>query len=239
MNKTRILIVDDEPKIRRLLAANLASLGFDTVMAADGAEALRAFDTCMPELVLLDLMMPGVDGFTVLQQLRAHSSVPVIILTARDQTEDKVRGFDLGADDYLGKPFALEELFARVKAVLRRAGGSEPSLPGKCSELSNGDLRLDQAEQRCWLGETEVRLTNTEFRLLATLMRRIGAVMTHEHLLATVWGPEYVGELQYLRVAMARVRQKLREAGLDEAGIKTYSGVGYLMPRLETTRPPV
>lgn len=229
MNPTRILIIDDEPKIRRLLAANLSSLAYETTMAADGAEGLRAFDATQPALVLLDLMMPGVDGFQVLERLRAHSTVPVIVLTARDQTEDKVRAFDLGADDYLAKPFALEELFVRVRAVLRRAS---PSAEPAERSIANGALRIDLGQHRAWLNDEELKLTATEFRLLATLMRRVGAVMTHEHLLASVWGPEYVSELQYLRVALARVRQKLRDAGLQEACIKTYSGAGYLMERL-------
>lgn len=229
MTPTRILIIDDEPKIRRLLAANLGSLAYETTMAGDGAEGLRAFEATRPALVLLDLMMPGVDGFQVLERLRCQSNVPVIVLTARDQTEDKVRAFDLGADDYLAKPFALEELFVRVRAVLRRAS---PNPEPTEKTISNGSLRIDLAQHRAWLRDEEMKLTVTEFRLLATLMRRIGAVMTHEHLLASVWGPEYVSELHYLRVALARVRHKLRDAGLQEACIKTYSGVGYLMERL-------
>lgn len=231
MERPLILVADDESKIRRLIAANLETYGFDVCAAADGEQALEVFRNCHPppDLVVLDLMMPGLDGYAVLERLRQASEVPVIVVTARGEGPDKMRGFEIGADDYLTKPFSLDELVARIRAVLRRSQRSSAARPVPEEELVNGPLRLRPRSHMCWAAEQEVKLANTEFRLLATLMAQPGVVMTHEHLLRVVWGPSCIGEVQYLRVAFARIRRKLAQAGLDRGLISAYSGVGYVL----------
>ncbi|MEF9944868.1 MAG: response regulator transcription factor [Burkholderiaceae bacterium] len=231
MKSARILIVDDEPKIVHLLAANLESWGFSTLGHHSGAAALAAIEQYRPDLVLLDLMMPGMDGFATLRAIRAFSRVPVIFVSARDQTIDKITGFELGADDYVAKPFVLDELLARIHAVLRRSSETPFDLPGACSELINGPLRLDLAEHRFWVGTSELHLTNVEFKLIAALMKKLGAVMTHEWLLTTVWGKEHIDHPQWLRVAVTRVRAKIRSVDPAADLIETCHGVGYSVRR--------
>lgn len=226
--RCKVLVVDDEPKIVRLIVANLESMGYDGHGCCNSAEAVDRAAALAPDLVILDLMMPGRDGFTVLAALREFSDVPVVILTARDQHEDKLRGFELGADDYLTKPFALDELFARVKAVLRRAQ-REPATAAR-AEFDYGPLRLSLVHNRAWVS-AELRLTATEFRLLALLVRRAGSVLTHEFLLDSVWGNSGRDDVAALRVALTRLRHKLRATDFDADCIKTYPGVGYMLER--------
>ena len=228
MRKKHLLIVDDEAKIVRILAANLQSVGYETTGASGGKEALHILERTDPDLVLLDIMMPEMDGFAVLEKIRSFSSVPVILLTARSQSEDKVRGLNMGADDYLTKPFAIEEVFARVKAVLRRTASHAVAAAPR---ITVGTVCLDLAENRVFACGQEVRLTGTEFRLFTLLMQQAGRVLTHEYLLEEIWGPEYVGDIEYLRVAIARIRAKLRRAGAPEGCIRTYSGVGYAVEK--------
>ena len=232
MTGEKILIVDDEPKIRRLLSINLSSLNYETACAVDGKSALALVDAFAPDLVLLDVMMPSMDGFEVLQTIRAKSSVGVILLTARDQIEDKIRGFDLGADDYLAKPFALEELFGRVAAVLRRSRRSAAPEP-EARTIENGPLSLVAAEHRAACFGRELRLTVNEFNLLHYFTAHVGSVITHEQLFAHVWGSDRDCDVQVIRVTLARLRQKLRDAGLEgDCGIESHSGVGYRMRAL-------
>ncbi|MEW9700938.1 response regulator transcription factor [Paenibacillus sp. SI8] len=227
MKKQKIMIVDDEPKIVRFVAANLKSLDFETLTCQSGAEALDEVEGFDPDLILLDLMMPGMDGFEVLKRLRTYSSVPVIMLTARSNSSDKVQGLNLGADDYLTKPFSLEELFARVNAVLRRMDG-RMSAHATISEITLGPVTVNLAQRRTWLNDTEIKFTETEYNLFALLLQHADKVMTHEQLLSEVWGSEYRDEVEYLRVTIARIRQKVKAAaeGLDL--IVTYPGVGYM-----------
>ncbi|MZQ83987.1 response regulator [Paenibacillus sp. 5J-6] len=229
MNKKKIMIVDDEPKIVRFVAANLKSLDFETLTCQSGAEALEKAEEFDPDLILLDLMMPGMDGFDVLKRLRSYSSVPVIMLTARSNGADKVQGLNLGADDYLTKPFSLDELFARVNAVLRRMDG-RMAPPVTTSEITLGPVTANLAQRRIWLGDTEVKFTETEYNLFALLLQHAGKVMTHEQLLSEVWGSEYRDEVEYLRVTIARIRQKIKSAAEGAAAelIVTYPGVGYM-----------
>ncbi|MGO4497429.1 response regulator transcription factor [Paenibacillus sp. 2RAB27] len=227
MSAKKIMIVDDEPKIIRFIAANLKSLGFETVACQSGAEALEKMEAVDPDLILLDLMMPGMDGFEVLRRLRAYSSVPVIMLTARSNGADKVQGLNLGADDYLTKPFSLDELFARVNAVLRRLDGRMPS-PSTVSELTVGPVNVNLAQRRIRLGGTDVKFTETEYNLFVLLLQYEGKVMTHEQLLSEIWGSEYRDEVEYLRVTIARIRQKLKAHTEGQEVIVTYPGVGYM-----------
>ncbi|QDR81431.1 response regulator transcription factor [Sporomusa termitida] len=232
MKKCRIFIIDDEPKILRFISANLKSLGYEPHIFQNGADALAKFDLLDPELILLDLMMPGLDGLAVLNRLRTFTNVPVIILTARGHATDKVQGLNMGADDYLTKPFSLEELFARVKAVLRRSAGRVEN-NYMTSEIKNGEVTVNLAQRRAWAGDRELRLTETEYNLFSLLMANAGKVLTHEQLLTDVWGSEYRDDVEYLRVAIARIRQKIKSVDIDGGFIVTYPGVGYMVPNME------
>ncbi len=228
-----ILIVDDETKIRRLVARNLEDYGFDVIPAADGFKAIEYFSSTSsevkPNLILMDVMMPGMDGFECAEKIRRLSDVPIIFLSARSERVSKVQGFDVGADDYITKPFSFEELVARIRAVLRRYAIHQDTIKDSDPMLVNGVLRLSPATRRVWVDKKEIHLADTEFRLLATLMREPGTVMTHDHLLRCVWGTVAIGELQYLRVAFTRIRRRLEEAGLEGGIISAYSGVGYIL----------
>ncbi|MDF2570370.1 MAG: walR [Sporomusa sp.] len=233
MKKCRVFIIDDEPKILRFISANLKSLGYEPHIFQNGADALAKFDLLDPELILLDLMMPGLDGLALLKRLRTFSNVPVIILTARGNANDKVQGLNMGADDYLTKPFSLDELFARVKAVLRRSD-SRVVNNYMTSEIKNGEVTVNLAQRRAWVGDNELRLTETEYNLFSLLMANAGKVLTHEQLLTDVWGSEYRDDVEYLRVAIARIRQKIKNADLDGGFIVTYPGVGYMISNTGT-----
>ncbi|WP_028971850.1 response regulator [Sporomusa ovata] len=235
MKKRKIIIIDDEPKILRFIAANLKSLGYEPHSFLNGSEALENIDLLDPELILLDLMMPGMDGFTILKRLRMFSDVPVIILTARGNSTDKVQGLNMGADDYLTKPFSLDELFARVQAVLRRSAKRIANIYAT-SEIKNGEVTLNLAQRRVWLGNTELKLTETEYGLFSLLMVNVGKVLTHEQLLSDVWGSEYRDDVEYLRVAIARIRQKIKRADYEGGLIVTYPGVGYMISNKEAEK---
>lgn len=226
--KYKIAIVDDEPKIVRFIKANLLSLGYKVETFSDGEQFLEQFDLYELDLVLLDIMMPNMDGFTVLDQLRKFSNVPVIILTARSNSNDLVEGFELGADDYLTKPFSLDELFARVKAVLRRTAHIEQTAPEE-KQITIGKININLAQKRVFVDEKELRLTNTEYLILEQLAIHADKIVSHEQILVSVWGAEYRDEVEYLRVAIARVRKKLKDAGCSDISkiISTYPGIGY------------
>jgi len=231
MHKHKIIVIDDEAKILRFVAANLKSLGYEVHPFVKAAEALEQLDIISPDLVLLDITMPDLDGFQVLKRIRSFSEVPVIMLTARNNAHDKVLGLNSGADDYLTKPFSLEELFARVKAVLRRY--DKMPLSSSTSEIRNGPIRLNLAQRRLWLQQEEVKLTETEYKLFSLLLLNMNKVVSHEQLLSTVWGSEYRDEVEYLRVTLARIRQKLKAAGQDSGFIVNYPGVGYMASAIE------
>lgn len=228
----RILIVDDEPRYLRLLEANLRTEGYEVATAQDGVQALEVFSAQPIDLVLLDVMMPRLDGFGVCQRLREFSSVPIVILTARGEEQDRVRGLDLGADDYLVKPFSATELLARVRAVLRRA-----RLPAEITRqarfFTHGNLKIDFARAEVWRGEEPISLSATEYRLLLQFTHNIGRILTSEDLLGSVWGAEYKNDKEILWVSIARLRQKLEEDPHAPAHIVTRSGLGYLMPPIE------
>lgn len=228
MKKNRVMIIDDEPKILRFIAANLKSLEYEVHTFMRGSEALDNYDLLNPDLILLDIMMPGMDGFELLKRLRSFSDVPVIMLTARGDSNDKVLGLNSGADDYLTKPFSLEELFARVNAVLRRYDKTLAQ-SNKTSEITGGPITMNLAQRRIWLQDKEIKLTETEYKLFSLLMLNINKVMTHEQLLSSVWGSEYRDEVEYLRVTIARIRQKLKMEGLAGNYLVTYPGVGYMI----------
>lgn len=229
----RILITDDEPRYLRLLEANLRTEGYEVSTAQDGMQALDVFSSQPIDLVLLDVMMPRLDGFATCQRIREFSNVPIVILTARGEEQDRVRGLDLGADDYLVKPFSATELLARVRAVLRRAQPPSGENASQVRFFVHDDLKIDFARAEVWRGEDEVSLSATEYRLLLHFAHNIGKILTSEELLSNVWGVEYKNDKEILWVSIARLRQKLETDAHNPRHIVTRSGLGYLMPPLE------
>lgn len=218
-----VLVVEDEPQIRRFLRASLPSHGYRLVEATSGQEGLSAAAVERPDLILLDLGLPDMDGLEVIGQLREWTEVPILVLTARGQERDKIAVLDAGADDYLTKPFGVGELMARMRAAVRRArsaGGTDPT-------LSAGPLTVDLAGHRVWLEGKEIRLSVLEFKLLAELIRHAGKVLTHRHLLTGVWGPGYADQTHYLRVYMGHLRHKLEVEPARPRYLLTEPGVGY------------
>jgi len=225
MRKTRILVVDDELSIIKFLRANLEANGYEVLAAMDGAEALRTFEMELPDLVILDIMMPKMDGFEVCRRLREWTQVPIIMLSARGDENDKVKCLDLGADDYVTKPFGKEELVARVRTVLRRTEAAA-TVPTQHS-FTSGDLEVNFAQRRVTVADREVKLTPTEYNLLQELVLNAGKVLTHTHLLNKVWGAEYRDEREYLHVFVRRLRAKLEPDPANPKYIMTVPGVGY------------
>jgi len=225
----RILIVDDEPRYLRLLEANLRTEGYEVVTASDGAQAVDVFSNQPIDLVLMDVMMPKLDGFGATQRIREFSNTPIIILTAKGDEQDRVRGLDLGADDYLVKPFSATELLARVRAVLRRAQ-APGEVGGQSRFFTHGNLKIDFARAEVWRGEAPISLSATEYRLLLQFAHHVGKIMSSEELLTSVWGPEYKSDKEILWVSIARLRQKLEDDAHSPKHIVTRSGLGYLMP---------
>ncbi|GHO83655.1 response regulator transcription factor [Dictyobacter formicarum] len=226
--KTRILTADDDPQLLRLVSRNLEFDGYEVVTARDGQEALEMIEAHHPDLVLLDVMMPRMDGLTVCQHVREFSAVPIIIITARGQDSDKVKGLDLGADDYLTKPFSIEELLARVRAVLRRTQFMSHEQTHAARTVTQiGDLTIDYAQRKVQMGETEIILTPTEYRILAYLTQNAGRVVTQDLLLEHVWGNEYVGESHMLQVNVNRLRRKIEPDPSRPNYILTKIGIGY------------
>jgi len=227
---TRILVVDDEPRYIRLLEANLLTKDYQVFTATDGEEALESFSANPVDLILLDVMLPRMDGFAVCQRIRQFSNVPIIMLTAKGEEHDRVRGLDAGADDYLVKPFSVMELLARVRAVLRRAQVSET---GQDRFFTHGNLRIDLARAEVWRGDLPISLSATEYRLLLQFAHNIGKVMSSEELLSGVWGPEYRDDKEILWVTIARLRQKVEIDPHMPEHIATRSGLGYIMTPIE------
>jgi DNA-binding response OmpR family regulator len=224
----RILIVDDEPRYVRLMEANLITEGYQVLKAYDGLQAVNAVVEQKPDLVLLDLMMPVLDGFGACERIRGFSDVPIIIITAKGEEQSRVRGLDLGADDYIVKPFSATELLARVRAVLRRS--KKAVMTSKESIFHHGSLTIDFARAEVFVDGKMVYLSATEYRLLLQLAHNLGQVLPSEQLLADVWGPEYSEDKEILWVSISRLRQKLEVDPKDPRHIVTRSGLGYVMP---------
>jgi two-component system KDP operon response regulator KdpE len=225
--KATILVVDDEPHVLKLVRANLESSGYKVLTAADGVEAVNLVEQEMPELVILDLMLPKMDGYAACRRIREFSTVPVIMLTARSAQVDLVHGFEVGADDYLTKPFSVTELLMRVQAVLRRSRWPEEILTRQ--QFQAGPIEIDFAQHRVMTGGEQVKLTPTEYRLLSYLASNANRVVTHRELLRAVWGPEYGEETEYLRVYMRYLRQKLEPEPSDPKYLLTQPGAGYML----------
>jgi DNA-binding response OmpR family regulator len=228
----KILAVDDEPLYLRLLKVNLEPEGYEVITASNGEAALELVASKQPDLVILDVMMPKLDGITTCERIRQFSNVPIIILTARGEEQDRVRGLDVGADDYVVKPFSVTELVARVKAVLRRAKNQEDDIT-QSRYFVHGNLKIDFARAEVWRDDKQVYLSATEYRLLIQFAHNIGQVLTAEDLLMAVWGNQYKDDKEILWVSIARLRQKLEDNPHSPVHIVTRSGLGYLMPPLE------
>jgi DNA-binding response OmpR family regulator len=226
----KILTVDDEPRFLRLIEANLHTAGYDVLTAPDGRTAIDVVANQSPNLVLLDVMMPEMDGFQTLDRIREFSNVPVIILTAKGEEADRVEGLNRGADDYVVKPFSANELLARVRAVIRRAQIS----PADAQEriFTHGNLQIDFAKAEVTLDGNQVFLSATEYRLLLQFAHNLGENLTAEFLLENVWGKEYSEDKEILWVCISRLRQKLESDPKKPVHIVTRSGVGYKMPEL-------
>ena len=220
-----ILVVDDEPRMTKFIRMNLELEGYHVIEAHNGVEALEKARTNLPDLIILDVMMPELDGFDTLEMLREVSSVPVIMLTVRADEEDKVRGLELGADDYVTKPFGAREFASRVKAVLRRTQG--PVTPEEAVLQIDDRLGIDYNSREVVVNDQRIKLRPTEFRLLYHLIENAGWVVPHETLLAKVWGYEYQEEIQYLRLYITYLRQKIEPDPSHPRYILTERGVGY------------
>jgi DNA-binding response OmpR family regulator len=230
--KKTILIVDDEPRYVKLVEINLQTEGYQVRTAGNGQEAVEAVAGNQPDLILLDVMMPIMDGFTATTRIREFSNVPIILVTAKGEERDRVRGLDAGADDYIVKPFSAQELLARVRAVLRRAERQQADAFHE-PIFRHKELTIDLARAQVFTGESEAQLTATEYRLLQTLAAAMGRVLTADELLSTVWGPEYKDDKEILWVCLSRLRQKIEPDPKSPIHIVTRQGIGYLMPSAE------
>jgi two-component system KDP operon response regulator KdpE len=219
----RILVVDDEPQIQRFLKLGLEAGGFAVSAAATAADAIKAIANSAPDLVLLDLGLPDLDGKDVIRQTRAFSQVPIIIVSARDREAEKIEALDLGADDYMNKPFGIGELLARIRAALRHHNPAANS----ASILSHGEITVDVPNHRATKAGTSLKLTPKEFDLLALLMRNAGRVMTHRQILTAIWGPAHTEDMQYLRVLIGQLRGKIEDDPANPRFIQTEPGIGY------------
>lgn len=222
-----ILVIDDDPDLRLMLKAQLERRKHRVVVASSGRDGLQKAYQARPDLVILDIMMPGMDGWEVCRRLRELSSVPIIMLTARNMQGDVVKGLESGADDYLVKPFSTVELDARIQAVLRRSGGSDGAGISRTSFYSNGYLTIDFDRRIVKVENTSIDLTPTEFKLLSCLVRNEGRVLPHRYLLTEVWGPEYADEVDYVKLYIRYLRLKLEEDPSDPIYIQTEWGIGY------------
>lgn len=233
MAPRKVLVVDDEPAIRELVQFNLERAGLSVIQAADGEEALALFHAEEPDLILLDLMLPKLDGFTVCRRIREESLAPIIMLTARTAEQDRVDGLEMGADDYLIKPFSPRELVARVKAVLRRVeeqpagSGPAPAAASSGSVLRHGPILLDRERHEVFVEGEPVYLTPKEFALLALLMAHPGRVYSRETLLDQVWGYEFAGDTRTVDVHVRRLRQKVEKDPAHPSLLETVHGLGY------------
>ena len=220
-----VVLIEDEPQIRRFLRATLTGQGYRLFEATTGADGLVEVGSRQPDVVIVDLGLPDIDGIDVIRRLREWTAVPIIVLSARGQERDKVTALDVGADDYVSKPFGADELLARIRVALRHTAGA--SHEGDDATFQVGELRMDLLHRQVFVGDREVRLTPIEYKLLATLVRHAGKVVTHQQLLREVWGPTNTDQAHYVRVYMAHLRHKLEAEPARPQYLLTEPGVGY------------
>jgi DNA-binding response OmpR family regulator len=228
VKKSLVMVVDDDIRILRMIKRMLELEGFQTIIANSGEAALKIFERETPDLILLDIMMPDMDGYTVCQRIREFSQLPIIMVTAKGDDKEKVAGLNIGADDYVTKPFSASELAARVRAVLRRIGSQDRPVE---TIFHYKDLALDFTSHRVMVKNNELRLTSTEYRLLSYISLNAGRVITPDQLLHKVWGEEYIGAPHLLQVNIARLRKKLGDNAKRPSYIMTRPGIGYIMAK--------
>ena len=231
MNKAQILVVEDDNAVAKLMAATMESQDYQYRIASTGASAIMEALSYKPEVMILDLGLPDTDGIEVIKKIRAWSNMPIIVVSARSEDTDKVAALDAGADDYLTKPFSVDELLARLRVALRRVRHDRQRLSEESSVYENGGLRIDYAAGCVYLDGSEIHLTPIEFKLLVLLAKNTGKVITHNYILREVWGNPAASDMRSLRVYMATLRKKLEKNPSEPKYIQTHIGVGYRMLR--------
>ena len=230
-NKPLILVVEDDAAVRNLMAVTLETRGYRYHLAPNGAEALIEATTHQPDVMLLDLGLPDMDGVEIIRKVRSWSNLPIIVISARSEDSDKVEALDAGADDYLTKPFSVDEMLARLRVALRRINPDQQPGTRESSLYENGSLRIDYAAGCAYIGTDEIHLTPIEYRLLCLLAKNTGKVLTHNYILKEIWGNYSASEVGSLRVFMAMLRKKLQTGDDAQPYIQTHIGIGYRMLR--------
>ena len=233
MNKPLILIVEDDKPVRNLITTTLRTHEYNYITAANGAEAIMEASTHNPNIMLLDLGLPDMDGVDVIKRIRSWSIMPIIVISARSEDRDKIEALDNGADDYLTKPFSVEELLARIRVAQRRLKIMQADQTLQSSVFTNGELRIDLAAGCAFLGEEQIHLTPIEYKLLCLLAANVGKVLTHTFITQNIWGSSWENDIASLRVFMATLRKKLEASPGSPRYIQTHIGVGYRMLRIE------
>lgn len=233
MNKLQILVVEDDASVRNLMTTTLKAHDYKYIVAENGEEAIRQASTSNPDIALLDLGLPDIDGVEVIRRIRTWSNMPIIVISARSEDADKIEALDSGADDYLTKPFSVEELLARLRVTSRRLAMMQAGLSGNDSVFRNGRLKVDYAAGCAYLNEEELHLTPIEYKLLCLLSQNVGKVLTHTFITQKVWGSSWDNDVASLRVFMATLRKKIESEPNSPQYIQTHIGVGYRMMRVE------
>lgn len=232
MNKPLILIVEDDKAIRKLITMTLETQGYQYHTAKTGSESILELVSKKPDIMILDLGLPDMDGVDIIKKAREWSNLPIIVVSARSEDKDKIDALDAGADDYLTKPFSIDELLARLRVSLRRIRYDNEKLLKDASVFTNGDLKIDYAAGCVWLGEEESHLTPIEYKLLCLLAKNVGKVLTHNYILQEIWGSKFAEDVPALRVFMATLRKKIEKTPSHPKYIQTHIGVGYRMLRV-------
>lgn len=233
MNKYQILVVEDDKPIRNLITTTLKAHDYKFITAENGEEAIMQASTCCPDIVLLDLGLPDIDGVEVIKRIRSWSNMPIIVISARSEDDDKIEALDSGADDYITKPFSVEELLARLRVTQRRLAMMQSDAMSYESVFINGKLKIDYAAGCAYLGEDELHLTPIEYKLLCLMTKNIGKVLTHTYIMKNVWGSSWEKDVASLRVFMATLRKKIESGADSPQYIQTHIGVGYRMIKVE------
>ena len=233
MNKLQILVVEDDAPVRNLITTTLKAHDYKHIIAENGEEAIRQASTCNPDIALLDLGLPDMDGVEIIKKIRTWSNMPIIVISARSEDSDKIEALDNGADDYLTKPFSVEELLARLRVTGRRLAMMQANVGANESVFTNGKLKIDYAAGCAFIDEEELHLTPIEYKLLCLMSKNVGKVLTHTFITQKVWGSSWDNDVASLRVFMATLRKKLEAAPDSPQYIQTHIGVGYRMMRVE------
>lgn len=232
-NKPMILVVEDDAAVRNLMAVTLDTQGYQFHLARNGSEALMEVTTHQPEVMLLDLGLPDMDGVDIIRKVRSWTSMPIIIISARSEDADKVEALDAGADDYLTKPFSVDELLARLRVALRRVHAEQQTAGSESPVYENGGLKIDYVAGCAYMAGSEIHLTPIEYKLLCLLAQNTGKVLTHNFILKEIWGSYTASDVGSLRVFMAMLRKKLQSDGSTQPFIQTHIGIGYRMQRID------